>query len=94
MFTMHEHDGLRAHTCRLAVLGNSDAADDWRQGRGVPEAESSVGHLRDRLHLYRHGDDLCGVDTGWTFYTPYSTQGSNHVLITGLGVFITGSRPF
>jgi cytochrome c oxidase subunit 1 len=32
-----------------------------------------------------------GVDTGWTFYTPYSTQGSeSSVLITGIGVFITG----
>jgi cytochrome c oxidase subunit I len=34
---------------------------------------------------------LGGVDTGWTFYTPYSTQGSeSNVLITGIGVFITG----
>lgn len=32
-----------------------------------------------------------GVDTGWTFYTPYSTSGSNtHVLGTTLGVFIVG----
>jgi cytochrome c oxidase subunit 1 len=32
-----------------------------------------------------------GVDTGWTFYTPYSTQASNtHVVITGLGAFIAG----
>jgi cytochrome c oxidase subunit 1 len=34
---------------------------------------------------------LGGVDTGWTFYTPYSTASSNtHVVLTGLGVFITG----
>jgi cytochrome c oxidase subunit 1 len=34
---------------------------------------------------------LGGVDTGWTFYTPYSTQASeSNVLITGIGVFITG----
>src|ERR1051326_277888 len=34
---------------------------------------------------------LGGVDTGWTFYTPYSTQGSeSNVLITGIGIFITG----
>ena len=34
---------------------------------------------------------LGGVDTGWTFYTPYSTQGSeSNVLLTGIGVFITG----
>jgi cytochrome c oxidase subunit 1 len=32
-----------------------------------------------------------GVDTGWTFYTPYSTSFSNtHVIATGLGVFIIG----
>jgi cytochrome c oxidase subunit I len=32
-----------------------------------------------------------GVDTGWTFYTPYSTAASNtNVLPTGIGVFITG----
>jgi cytochrome c oxidase subunit 1 len=32
-----------------------------------------------------------GVDTGWTFYTPYSTMFSNSfVLLTAAGVFITG----
>ena len=32
-----------------------------------------------------------GVDTGWTFYVPYSTQASNtNVMLTGIGVFITG----
>jgi cytochrome c oxidase subunit 1 len=32
-----------------------------------------------------------GVDTGWTFYTPYSTHYSNtHVIAAGLGIFITG----
>ena len=32
-----------------------------------------------------------GVDTGWTFYAPYSTVVSNtNVVATGLGVFITG----
>ena len=32
-----------------------------------------------------------GVDTGWTFYTPYSSRVSNsNVMMTGLGVFITG----
>jgi cytochrome c oxidase subunit 1 len=32
-----------------------------------------------------------GVDTGWTFYTPYSTASSNtHVLSTTLGVFVVG----
>ncbi|MGH7790302.1 MAG: cytochrome c oxidase subunit I [Candidatus Binatia bacterium] len=32
-----------------------------------------------------------GVDTGWTFYTPYSTAFSNtNVIPTALGIFITG----
>src|SRR6188768_3931080 len=32
-----------------------------------------------------------GVDTGWTFYTPYSTAAANgHVLTAALGVFIAG----
>lgn len=32
-----------------------------------------------------------GVDTGWTFYTPYSSTYSNTaVIMTALGVFITG----
>ena len=34
---------------------------------------------------------LGGVDTGWTFYTPYSTMFSNgYVVLTLLGVFVTG----
>jgi cytochrome c oxidase subunit 1 len=32
-----------------------------------------------------------GVDTGWTFYTPYSSTYSNtHVIATAVGVFISG----
>jgi cytochrome c oxidase subunit I len=32
-----------------------------------------------------------GVDTGWTFYTPYSSVYANsHVIATAVGVFITG----
>jgi cytochrome c oxidase subunit 1 len=32
-----------------------------------------------------------GVDTGWTFYTPYSTTYSNsNVLLAGIGIFIVG----
>src|SRR5216117_1314975 len=32
-----------------------------------------------------------GVDTGWTFYTPYSSVYSNtHVIVTAVGIFITG----
>jgi cytochrome c oxidase subunit 1 len=32
-----------------------------------------------------------GVDTGWTFYTPYSsTYANSNVVLTAIGVFITG----
>jgi cytochrome c oxidase subunit I len=32
-----------------------------------------------------------GVDTGWTFYTPYSTSYSNgYVIATAVGIFVTG----
>ncbi len=34
---------------------------------------------------------LGGVDTGWTFYTPFSTSFSNtHVVIVALGIFVAG----
>jgi len=34
---------------------------------------------------------LGGVDTGWTFYTPYSSTYSNsNVMLTAVGIFITG----
>src|SRR6187401_3162687 len=34
---------------------------------------------------------LGGVDTGWTFYAPYSTAAANsHVMTAALGIFITG----
>ena len=42
--------------------------------------------------LFTFSAILCGgVDTGWTFYTPYSTMFSNsYVIATAVGVFITG----
>ncbi|MBU0676577.1 MAG: cytochrome c oxidase subunit I [Verrucomicrobia bacterium] len=34
---------------------------------------------------------LGGVDTGWTFYTPYSsTYANSHVILTALGIFVAG----
>ena len=50
------------------------------------------------LYLYWIGGVLAlyalaqgGVDTGWTFYTPYSTTFSNtFVMAVGLGIFING----
>ena len=36
-----------------------------------------------------------GVDTGWTFYAPYSTTFSNsYVVATGAGIFLAASRRF
>ena len=32
-----------------------------------------------------------GVDTGWTFYAPFSSTYSNtHVILTAMGVFVSG----
>jgi cytochrome c oxidase subunit 1 len=50
------------------------------------------------LYIYWVGGGLTvwallqgGVDTGWTFYTPYSTTFSNtYVMAVGLGIFING----
>src|SRR6202795_1952053 len=41
--------------------------------------------------LYLHCLVSGGVDTGWTFYTPYSSLFSNtHVVEAGLSIFIVG----
>src|SRR4051794_12960898 len=38
-----------------------------------------------------YGIVMGGVDTGWTFYTPFSTTFSDtHVIIVGVGIFING----
>lgn len=50
------------------------------------------------LYIYWIGGTLIvigllqgGVDTGWTFYTPYSTTFSNsYVMLVGLGIFVNG----
>jgi cytochrome c oxidase subunit 1 len=50
------------------------------------------------LYIYWLGGGLAlfglmqgGVDTGWTFYTPYSTTFSNsYVMLVGLGIFVNG----
>src|ERR1700691_5216774 len=38
------------------------------------------------LHCMLNG----GVDTGWTFYTPYSTSSNTNVVEAGLAIFIAG----
>jgi cytochrome c oxidase subunit 1 len=41
--------------------------------------------------LTLYGIIMGGVDTGWTFYTPFSTTFSDtHVIIVGVGIFING----
>jgi cytochrome c oxidase subunit 1 len=41
--------------------------------------------------LALYGIVMGGVDTGWTFYTPFSTTFSDtHVIIVGVGIFING----
>ncbi len=48
-------------------------------------------------YLYMIGSFLCmvsiiggGVDTGWTFYTPYSTTTNTNVISAAVGVFVIG----
>ena len=66
---------------------------DRGQGPGVSaDQPAQLVHLHPRRRLH---DDVRrssgGVDTGWTFYTPYSTAAANsHVITAALGVFITG----
>ena len=48
-------------------------------------------HLHDRRRLYSLRHLTGGMDTGWTFYTPYSTTYSNtNVITAAVGVFIVG----
>ena len=50
------------------------------QGPGVPAAEpAELVHLHDRRRRSRSAAIVSGgVDTGWTFYTPYSTDVLEH----------------
>ena len=74
--------------------GKFSAADHDR-GQG-PCAAADQSH--QSLHLLDRRARLAlwalmqgGVDTGWTFYTPYSTTFSNtYVMAVGLGIFING----
>jgi hypothetical protein len=48
-------------------------------------------HLSGGRDLHDLGALNGGIDTGWTFYTPYSTSFSNsYVVAAGLGIFING----
>jgi cytochrome c oxidase subunit I len=71
-----------------------DPADDRGEGPGVPAHQpAQLVHLRGwaRLRASMRFLFAGGVDTGWTFYTPYSSFASNtNVVPTALGVFISG----
>ena len=68
------------------------AADDRRARCGVSETQSVS------WYLFIAGGALAlwslirgGVDTGWTFYTPYSsTYANSHVIAMAAGIFIAG----
>ena len=66
--------------------------DDWSEGSGLPEAQpGQLVRVHARRNLHALLDVPGGVDTGWTFYTPFSTVYSNtYVVGTALGIFISG----
>jgi cytochrome c oxidase subunit 1 len=69
------------------------AADDRRPRSGVSETEPvELVHLHRRRVVHAGGAVISGgVDTGWTFYTPYSSQYSHtQVIPAAMGMFITG----
>jgi cytochrome c oxidase subunit 1 len=70
----------------------SCADHDRREGPGVPEAQpAELVHLHDRRLFTLYAIVTGGVDTGWTFYTPYSTHVLEHQRDpAALGIFITG----
>ena len=76
-----------------AALGNFFLPDhDRREGRRVPAPQPA-----ELLHLPRRRRRSCSrsiimgaVDTGWTFYTPYSVQTTNSVISMTFGVFVLG----
>jgi len=72
-----------------------DSDDDRRQGPRLS------AHQFVELYIYIIGGVVTiyallagGVDTGWTFYVPYSTTFSNsYVIATGLGISLTDFLP-
>ena len=71
-------------------LSGSD--DDRRERSGVSAHQSAELVYLHRRRLFRAAAVvLGGVDTGWTFYTPFSSTFSNTFVITAAcGVFIAG----
>ena len=68
------------------------AADAGGQGRGLPPAEPAVGlRLRGRARPWPCAAIAAGgIDTGWTFYAPYSLSTPATLFPVLLGIFILG----
>ena len=49
-------------------------------------------HHRRHAFTHRHAMGMGGVDTGWTFYTPYSSTvySNSNVALAVVGIFVTG----
>ena len=69
-----------------------DSSDDRRARRRVSQAQpAELVHFRHRRCFALFATPSGGVDTGWTFYPPYSSLYSHtHGCIMALGVFIAG----
>ena len=68
------------------------AAHDRRAGRRVSRLNLFSWYLTIAAGAFTvYALIAGGVDTGWTFYTPYSTMFSNsHVFAAAAGVFVVG----
>ena len=90
----HHHDLLLPDPVDSGDAGKFSGADDDRRARpGLSAHEpAELVLLRGRRRSSRCFAVLAGgVDTGWTFYTPYSTTYSNTwVIAAALGIFIAG----
>ena len=72
-------------------LALPDPDHDRGKGSRVPRINLLIWYIRARGLFTLTAALSGGVDTGWTFYTPYSTAAANsHVVNAALGVFITG----
>ena len=68
------------HPVRPRELSRAD--HDWREGPRVSEAESrELVHLHGRRGVHLYAIVTGGVDTGWTFYTPFSTVSSTSQVV-------------
>ncbi len=67
------------------------AADAGRQGRGLPALNLASYYIYVTGVIFALTSLVTGaVDTGWTFYTPYSTTTQGSVTLMTLAAFILG----